>query len=145
MGYIIYKSYQLTLSSLNEYVYNNMSHDISKLNWHHPIQCYTDSISSRKHIDYVYGKLGIIDYNDYIYNISPDMERLNFILKNNIRLESEVSSIVLSDIISQHSRLFTDMGEELVKRVFRLSIPLLISVALLTGVIITDNVTSILI
>lgn len=46
-----------------------MSHDISRLNWNFPISNYVERIPKINHINSIYNSLGIIDYNDYIYNI----------------------------------------------------------------------------
>lgn len=92
-----------------------------------------ESIPSRSHIDYVYGKMGIINYNDYIFCLNHDTQTLNTILSQNPTLQSKVSNIVLADIISQNSQLFADIGEELIKRVFRKILPLLLSSLLLGG------------
>jgi hypothetical protein len=107
--YAIYKSYHLALTQLNEQVYHSMSKDISNLNFDKPIQCYMDSIPSRSHINYVYGKLGIIDYNDYIFNLNHDANSLNYILSQNQALQYKVSSVVLADIVHQHAQLFADL------------------------------------
>ena len=137
--YFIYKTYVLTISHLNDFVYNSMTKDISKLNFNHPIQYYMDNIPSMTKINYVYGKLGIINYTDYIYNISSDMQSLNLILKQNNYLESKTSNLILADIIHQHSQLFYDCGEEVLKRVFKLSIPLFVSIFILCGTLIIEN------
>jgi hypothetical protein len=80
---IIYKYYQFALTHFKDFVYYKMSKDISRLHFHHPIYQYLDAIPTKFHINYVYGKLGIIDYNDYIYCHSPDMQTLNQILHKN--------------------------------------------------------------
>lgn len=82
----------LNLTSLENSIYNSMSHDISKLNWHYPIQVYTESIPTRNSINSIYGKLGIIDYNDYIYGLSNDSQILHNILKYNQVSESKVTA-----------------------------------------------------
>lgn len=133
-AYILYKSYHLTLNSLNDYVYQNMTKDIANLNWKTPIQLYTDSIPSRSYINYVYGKLGIINYNDYIFSLNHDTQTLKAILANNVNLQSNLSNICFADIINQHSQLFSDIGEELIKRVFKKVLPLIVASLLLGGV-----------
>lgn len=40
--YILYKSYLITLSKLNEFVYGSMAHEISRLNWKIPISNYVE-------------------------------------------------------------------------------------------------------
>jgi hypothetical protein len=131
--YFLYKSHLNNLSNLNNFTYINMSKDISRLNLYHPIQTYLDIVPSKNHINYVYGKLGIINYNDYIYSMTSDTQTLQHILRNNSTLHQNTSSIVFADIISQHSQLFADLTEEFIKKVFKLSRPLVISVVLLGG------------
>ena len=131
--YLLYKSYLLTLSSLNEFLYQNLSNDISKLNQFHPIQSYYNSIYSKQYIGMIYNKLGIIDYNDYIYAISNDSKNLTHLFNYNQTTHDKVSSIVFADIIQQHSQLIGDLGEQLMKRLLRLSLPLLASITLFTG------------
>lgn len=140
MSYILYKSYLLALNKLNEFVYSNMSHDISRLNWNFPIYNYVENIPSINHINNVYNRLGILDYNDYIYNQSQNSQVLHYLLDKNSQLQSKTSSIVLADIIYQNSQLFADLSEEVLKRFFRLSLPLTISLLLLGGTYICENI-----
>jgi hypothetical protein len=126
-----------------------MSHDISRLNWNFPIYNYVEIIPTINHINNVYNSLGIIDYNDYIYNISQNSQVLHTILDKNSQLQSETSSIVLADIVYQklliHKRsritqLFADLSEELLKRFVRLSLPLVLSAFLLGGTYLLENI-----
>ncbi len=50
-------------------------------------------------------KLGIIDYNDYIYNVSSNTRVLNTILEHNPELQAKTTSVVLADIIHQNAQL----------------------------------------
>jgi hypothetical protein len=140
MSYFLYKSYLFALDSVNEFVYSNMSKDISRLNWNFPISNYVENIPSINHINNVYNSLGITDYNDYIYNISQNSQVLHTILDKNSQLQSNTSSIVLADIVYQNSQLFADLSEEVLKRFFKLSLPLAISVLLLGGTYLLENV-----
>jgi|SRR5882762_7011954 len=70
ISYILYKSYLNSLNKLNEFMYSNMSYDISRLNYNYPIYSYIENIPSINHINYIYHKLDISNYNDYIYNIT---------------------------------------------------------------------------
>jgi hypothetical protein len=88
--------------------------------------------------------LGIIDYNDYIYGLSNDSQILHNILKYNQVSESKVTAIVLADIVQQHSHLLGELGLELLKRVVRLSLPLVTMTLLLGGVTIYENSQSLL-
>lgn len=58
--YALYKSYFLALENLKEFNYGYMSHDISSLNYYHPIYTYVDLIPSLNPINMVYSKLVII-------------------------------------------------------------------------------------
>ena len=53
--------------------------------------------------------------------------------------ESQVSSVVLSDIVQQNTKLFADLAEEVVKRIFRLTIPLTVSSLLLGGLLFLEK------
>ncbi|SRR6266567_5455761 len=134
MIYILYKSYLLSLNKLNEFMYNNMSHDISRLNWNYPIYSYTENIPSINHINYVYHKLDILNYNDYIYNISHNSQVLHSLLDKNQELQSKTSSVVLADIIYQNSQLFVDLTEHYLKRLVKLSLPLMFAIGLLGSI-----------
>lgn len=68
-GYILYKAFLFNLDCLKDTIYGNMSQDISRLNYYRPIHSYVESIPTTQHISVVYQRLGIIDYNDYIYGI----------------------------------------------------------------------------
>jgi len=46
--YILYKSYLLSLNKLNEFMYSNMSHDVSRLNWNYPIYSYVENKEKAK-------------------------------------------------------------------------------------------------
>lgn len=112
MGYILYKSYYLSLDKLNEFAYYNMSHDIAKLNDKYPILQYYHNIPSIERINSVYNRLGIIDYNDYIYVMSLEFQHGLFSrVTSNSTIQSKVSSVVLADIIHQNSQLYGDLGE----------------------------------
>jgi len=117
-----------------------MSKDISRLNWNYPISNYVENIPSINHINNVYNSLGITDYNDYIYNISQNSQVLHTILNKNSQLQSNTSSIVLADIAYKNSQFFADFSEEVLKRFFKLSLPLAISVLLLSGTYLLENV-----
>lgn len=80
MAYILYKSYLLSLEKLNEFVYNNLCYDISKLNLNQTIHSYVETIPSVSYINYMYKRLDIVVYNDYIYNISANSQALHSIL-----------------------------------------------------------------
>jgi len=140
MSYVLYKSYLLALERVNDFVYSNMSKDISRLNWNYPISNYVENIPSINHINNVYNSLGITDYNDYIYNISQNSQVLHTILDKNSQLQSNTSSIVLADIVYQNSQLFADLSEEVLKRFIKLSLPLAISALLLGGTYLLENV-----
>jgi hypothetical protein len=139
--YFIYKSYQYAAQNLNNFIYYSMSKDISKLNLFHPIQFYSDSIPSLNHIKYIYGKLGIIDYNDYIYSNSPDTRTLKDILNQNYTLHQQTNSIVFANIINQHSQLFGDLAVEFLKRMIKVSLPLVASLLILGGIMLLEPVS----
>jgi hypothetical protein len=120
-------------------MYDNMSRDISRLNYYRPIHSYVEDIPSINHINMVYHKLGIIDYNDYIYGISPNTQVLHNILAHNPELQAKTSSIVLGDIVHQNAQLVGDLGEQLLKRLLRYSAPLFISTILLAGLCVAEQ------
>jgi len=140
MSYVLYKSYLLVLDRVNDFVYSNMSRYISRLNWNYPISNYVENIPSINNINNVYHRLGINDYNYYIYNISKNSQVLHTILDKNSQLQSNTSSIVLADIVYQNSQLFADLTEEVLKRFIKLSLPLVLSVFLLGGTYLFENV-----
>lgn len=140
MSYILYKSYILSLEWLQENMYENMSREISKLNYHHPIHVYVENIPSIAHINMVYAKLGIIDYNDYIYNIFSNSQGLQFIIAQNPVLEAKTSSIVLADNIYQNTQMIAELDEHLLKRLLTLSTPLIITSLLLAGICVVEHV-----
>ena len=74
---------------MKDYIYGYMSRDISKLNYHYPIHLYIDRIPTVNHINLVYNRLGIIAYNDYIYNISSNSQTLHSILAQNPTLQAK--------------------------------------------------------
>ena len=135
----VYKSYYLALNMLNEQVYQSLAKDISTLNWNHPIKLYSSSPPCKEHIDLIYGKLGIINYKDYVYNLSSNSQHLRSMFQYNPVFESQVSSVVLSDIVQQNTKLFADLAEEVVKRIFRLTIPLTVSSLLLGGLLFLEK------
>jgi hypothetical protein len=98
-GYFLYKAFLFNLDYLKDTFYGNMSHDISRLNYYRPIHSYVESIPTVQHISVVYHRLGIIDYNDYIYNISSNSQALHSILAQSPELQAKTSSIVLGDIV----------------------------------------------
>lgn len=138
----IYKSYYLALNMLNEQVYQSMAKDISTLNWNHPIKYYSSSPPCRDHINLIYGKLGIIDYKYYVYNLSSNNQFMKNMFQYNPVLESNVSSAVLNDIVQQNSKILAELAEEVVKRVIRLTIPLIVSTLFLGGIIVSDLITA---
>ena len=73
-----------------------MSRDISRLNHYYPIHHYIEQILNINQVTYVYGKLGIIDYNDYIYNISSNANSLHAIITSNPYLQPKTFSVVLA-------------------------------------------------
>lgn len=83
----------------------------------------------------------IIDYNDYIYNISQNSQVLHSILDKNSNLQSSTSSIaiVLADIIYQNSQLFSDLGVELLRKVVKLSVPLIVAIALYGATLLVET------
>lgn len=83
----------------------------------------------------------IIDYNDYIYNISQNSQVLHSILDKNSNLQSSTSSIaiVLADIIYQNSQLFSDLGVELLRKVVKLSVPLIVGIALYGATLLVET------
>jgi len=109
MIYILYKSYLSSLVKLNEFIYSNMSHDISRLNWNYPIYSYVENIPNINHINYIYHKLDISNYNDYIYNIY------------------------------QNSQLFGDLAEQYLKRLVKLFLPLVLAIGLLGGTLFVEH------
>ena len=129
-GYLLYQSFYLALNNLNDFVYNNMTESISNLNYNYPIDFIYNRVPSVSHINNVYNTLGIINYNDYIFRHSHNSQVLHSILNTNPQLQSNVSSIVLADIVYQNSQLFADIAEEFLKRYIRLSLPLIISMLL---------------
>lgn len=48
---------------------------------------------------------------------------LNTILTKNPDLQSKTSSVALADIIYQNAQLFADLGEQLLKKMVKLSLP----------------------
>ena len=139
-GYFLYKSYLYLLECLKEYIYGNMSYDIYRLNYYHPIHTYVDRIPSVNYINLVYNKLGIIDYNDYIYGISSNTQVLHTVLAQNPDLQAKTSSIVLGDIIHQNAQLFGDLEEQLLKRLLRYSASLFVSLIVFTGLCVVENI-----
>lgn len=83
----------------------------------------------------------IIDYNDYIYNISQNSQVLHSILDKNSNLQSSTSSIaiVLADIIYQNSQLFSDLGVELLRKVVKLSVPLIVAIVLYGATLLVET------
>lgn len=140
IGYVLYKSYLLTLDSLKEFIYLNMNQDISRLNYYHPTHSYIEHIPTVNQINLFYDRLGIIDYNDYIYNISSNTKILNTILENNSELHAKTTSVVLADIIHQNAQLIGDVGEQLMKRLLRYSLPLFISIVAFSGLYVVEQI-----
>ena len=85
---------------------------ISQLNNVHPIKNSVWGLADRTHIEACYSRLGIIDYNDYLFNHNHYLQN-QFAM--NPALQSKVSSLVLSDIIQQKAHLIADLGEEVIK------------------------------
>lgn len=138
-GYILYKAFLFNLDCLKETIYGNMCYDISRLNYYRPIHSYVESIPTVQHISVVYQRLGIIDYNDYIYGISSNTQGLHSILAQAPELQAKTSSIVLGDIVHQNAQLFGDLGEQLLKRLLRYSAPLFISTIVLAGLCVVEH------
>lgn len=90
------------------------------MNYYHPIHAYVENIPSIAHINMVYTKLGIIDYNDYIYNIFSNSQGLQIIIAQNPVLQAKTSSVVLADIIYKNTEMIAELGEHLLKRLFTL-------------------------
>jgi len=117
-----------------------MCGDITALNNNFPIYDHYKEIPSVKKIAYIYNKLGIIDYHEYVYKLSPESLILEKIYNINPSLQSKVSSVVLADIVNQHAQLFGDLAEQVLKRLFRASLPLFSAILLLTGVTIYEKI-----
>lgn len=116
-----------------------MSHDILRLNYNKPIHSYVEAIPNINQIAEVYSKLGINNYYDYIYGLSPNTQTMGYILLNNPDLQAKASTVVLADIIHQNAQLFGDLGEQLLKRLLRYSAPLFVSSILLVGVCVVEH------
>ena len=137
--FIIYKGYLYALSELNQQLCVNLSHDISNLYKYHPIDEYQNGNYSKHYISMIYNNLGIINYNDYIFSTSKDSGYLNAILNHTKITHDKVSSIVLTDIVNENTQLFSELGEHLMKRMLRLSLPLLTSITLLSGIYLAET------
>ena len=139
--FIIYKCYLYALSELNQQLCINLSHDITNLYKYHPIEVYHKGNYSKHYISMIYNNLGIINYNDYIFSTSKDSGYLNIILNHSKLTHDKISSIVFTDIINENTHLFTELGEELMKRVLRISIPLVASITLLSGIYFAEKLS----
>lgn len=84
-------------------------------------------------------KLGIIEYKDYVYNLSNSSQYLKSLFQYDPVFESKVSSAVLTDIIQQNTKVLVELSEEVVKRLFRLTLPLAVSTFILGGVLVVEN------
>jgi hypothetical protein len=136
---IIYKCYLYALSELNQQLCANLGQDISNLYKNHPIELYHKGNYSKHYISMIYNNLGIINYNDYIFSTSKDSGYLNIILSHSKMTHDKISSIVFTDIITENTHLFSELGEELMKRLLRLSLPLVTSVGLITGLYLAES------
>ena len=116
-----------------------MAKDLIKLNYNHPMKYHMRDIPLIEETNLLYNKLGIIDYKDYIYNLSGNSQYMNSLFLQNPVLESKVSSVILSDMIKHNIQLIADLSEEVVKRIFRLTLPLYISTLLLGFVFIAEK------
>jgi len=120
----LYKSYFLNFRKFNlkkKYIYENMGHDISRLNYYHPIHTYVEHIPLLNNINKIYNQLRIIDYNDYIYSISSNTQLLHSIIAHNPILHYKTSSIVLGNIIYKNIinwRLRWTINEEITSRFY---------------------------
>ena len=138
-SYILYKTFLFNVESLKGAIYNNLVTDISRLNYYHPIHSYVEQIPTVEHISLIYNKLGIINYNDYIYGTSLDSQTLNTVLTKFPDLRDKATSVVMADIVNQNAQLFGDLAEQLMKRMLRTSAPLFVSVIVFAGIYIAEN------
>jgi len=143
--YFLFKGYQSTIEFINTNKLTELNRDIVTLLYSHPLHESSFRYHSPSLIHNVYKIYGITNYQDFIHSSSQEMVSLHNILDSNPVVGSKFSSLVLQDMIRDHSEVMVDVTYKLLKTVFKLSLPLGGSLLSLLGLyIFQGNSTQIL-
>lgn len=85
-------------------------------------------IHTREEINNIYGILGIVNYQDFIYMHTFDSIQLNNICNNNPNIKNLLLNISFNDMFGSHLELVTDINRIFIKSMIRFSSPLLAAV-----------------
>lgn len=135
----IYKTYLDQMYLTKDYIIQSMSIDLSNFKINAPKQNYVHWVPSSEMTDAILRKVGAIDYKDYIYNISRNSRKMSDLFQHDIIFRSYVNSAVLTDMLQHNAQLLADLGEEAIRRVFRLTLPLAASTLILGMIFLVEN------
>lgn len=111
-----------------------MANDLARLKYKFPIL--NDHIVQipNQTIDLIYKINGFNNYSEFIYPINKDVEILHQRLNYDPEVASRYSSLIIQDIINNNSMEVAELGEHLIKRIFKYSIPLAGLILTLVGI-----------
>lgn len=139
--YFLFKSYQLTIEYINSNKIIELNKNIaSLLSMAPPAHSFNDKTFKYYNpslIKQVYNVHGITHYQEFIYpslaQRPQKMVTFHEILESNPLVSSKFTGLVLQDMIRDHSEITVDVTYKLLKTVFKLSLPLGVSLLSLLG------------
>jgi hypothetical protein len=116
-----------------------MANDLARLMYKFPLL--NDHIVQipNQTIDLIYKINGFNNYSEFIYPINKDIEILHQILNYDPEVASRYSSLIIQDIINNNSREVAELGEQLIKRIVKYSLPLAGLILTLMGIHIIET------
>nr|YP_009739469.1 hypothetical protein [Tricholoma saponaceum]QIC20313.1 hypothetical protein [Tricholoma saponaceum] len=101
-----------------------MSNDLARLIYNFPLLNDHIVLILNQTIDLIYKINGFNNYSEFIYPINKDVEILHQILNSNPEVGSRNSSMILQYILNNNTREVAELGEHLIKRIVKYSLPL---------------------
>jgi hypothetical protein len=95
-------------------------------------------------IDLIYKINGFNNYSEFISPINKDVEVHHQILNSNPEVASRYSTMILQDIINNNTREVAELSEQLIKRIVKYSLPLVVLILTLVGIHIIEPATLLL-
>lgn len=145
--YLLFKGYQSAIEYVNSKKVIELNKDIINLVTAHPFNVSTGlNLRASSPVYYPPSKIGEIYYihginhfKDFVYPSTPDMISLHTILESNHSVSSKFSSMIIQDVIREHTNTVTDITSTIFKKIFKLSIPLIGSLAILCTLSLLDS------
>lgn len=154
--------YGITFICIAYYLYLNYINDIKVVEYKSLTDIIKDSsillkdnynqfnpqfIHTKEDIRNIYGILGIINYQDFIYMKTFDSYQLNLLCNNNQNIKDLLMNISINDMFGSHLELITDINRKFLKSLLRWGSPLIatvISMAIINGYEIISTTPSII-